>query len=139
MTKRDTAEILVANEAFYRAFAERDARAMDELWARASPVACIHPGWAPLFGRARVMAAWRSLLENPRSPTVHCLEPTAHVLADTAYVICYETLAEARLVATNVFVREGGSWRLVHHQAGPVAAEITSEDEDEPPGPETLN
>ena len=37
--------LLAANEAFYRAFASRDAEAMAGLWARTVPVACIHPGW----------------------------------------------------------------------------------------------
>ena len=139
MTSRDSAEVLVANEAFYRAFSERDTRAMDELWAKSSPVACIHPGWAPLIGRSRVMASWRGVLENPRSPIVRCVEPTAHVLADTAFVICYEALGGAKLAATNVFVREDGAWRLVHHQAGPVASQATTDEDDDPAGPVTLN
>jgi hypothetical protein len=28
-------------------------------------------------------------------------------------------IGESLLAATNVFVREGGGWKLVHHQAGP--------------------
>jgi hypothetical protein len=37
----------------------------------------------------------------------------------------------ARLVATNVFVREGGAWKMVHHQAGPLPP---AREESEPPG-----
>ena len=48
--------VLFANEAFYRAFAERDIAAMEQLWAQAAPVACIHPGWSPVVGRERVLA-----------------------------------------------------------------------------------
>ena len=40
----DEHAVLAANAAFYRAFAERDVDAMDALWARSIPVACIHPG-----------------------------------------------------------------------------------------------
>ena len=36
--------MLFANEAFYRAFADRDMAAMDGVWAVHAPVACIHPG-----------------------------------------------------------------------------------------------
>ena len=32
-----------------------------------------------------------------------------------------ETMEGARLVATNVFVREDGAWRMVHHQSTPIA------------------
>jgi ketosteroid isomerase-like protein len=134
----DEDDVLAANEAFYRAFAERDAQAMDGLWAKASPVACIHPGWPPLLGRAHVMASWRGVLGSPSSPAIRCLDPSAHVLADTAYVICYEALDDARLAATNLFVREDGGWRVVHHQASPVAAEIEVE-EDSDPDPSSLN
>jgi hypothetical protein len=40
----DREQVLFANEAFYRAFADRDIDAMDALWARGEPVLCIHPG-----------------------------------------------------------------------------------------------
>jgi hypothetical protein len=33
-------------------------------------------------------------------------------------VICSEHLEGGTLAATNVFAREGGAWKLVHHQAG---------------------
>src|SRR5436189_231886 len=62
--------ILFANESFYRAFAARDAAAMEALWATDLPVACIHPGWAPLTGRAAVMQSWRNILSNANAPKV---------------------------------------------------------------------
>src|SRR5438128_8412277 len=49
-------EVLEANAAFYAAFAQRDADAMDALWAREVPVACLHPGWHPWPGARR---EWR--------------------------------------------------------------------------------
>ena len=44
----DEQAVLLANEAFYRAFTDRDEEAMRELWAVETEVVCIHPGWAPL-------------------------------------------------------------------------------------------
>lgn len=35
-------------------------------------------------------------------------------------VICAEELPGNRLTASNLFVKEDGAWRLVHHHAGPV-------------------
>lgn len=114
--------ILFANEAFYRAFAGRNFAAMDELWARDHPVACIHPGWGPLAGRAEVMASWEAILNHPAQPSISCLAPEAYVLGDTAYVICFEEVGGSYLLATNIFVRQGAVWRMVHHQAGPTSA-----------------
>ncbi|MEE8533734.1 MAG: nuclear transport factor 2 family protein, partial [Alphaproteobacteria bacterium] len=44
----DEQTVLFVNEAFYQAFADGDLAAMDAVWAREAPVACIHPGWAAL-------------------------------------------------------------------------------------------
>jgi ketosteroid isomerase-like protein len=114
--------ILFANEAFYEAFAARNFDAMDEIWARDHPVACIHPGWGPLAGRGEVMASWQAILGHPSQPTVTCRAPEAHLLGNCAFVICFEEVGGAFLLATNIFVREGAVWRLAHHQAGLTSA-----------------
>lgn len=129
------AAVLFANEAFYLAFAERDLDAMDEVWARRAPVTCIHPGWNPLSGRDEVMLSWRAIFAHDPSPAVQCRAQEAHVLGDVAYVLCHEALGEGFLVATNVFAREDGAWRMVHHQAGPAPA---PDAEDEPQAAETV-
>jgi ketosteroid isomerase-like protein len=125
--------VLFANEAFYRAFADRDFRAMMDAWAHDDPVACIHPGWPPLVGHAAVMESWRRILGNPESPKVACRHAQAFVVGDAAWVVCFEQLADQTLVASNMFRRDGSRWRMVHHQAGPCAplAPGTEEDDDE--------
>src|SRR5882724_13163992 len=78
-------EVLEANAAFYAAFEQRDPEAMDALWAREAPVACLHPGWEPLFGREAVVGSWRRiLLEGGAPPEIHCERPSAHVAGATA-------------------------------------------------------
>ncbi|MBK7585382.1 MAG: nuclear transport factor 2 family protein [Myxococcales bacterium] len=113
------AEVLAANAAFYAAFAERDIERMLELWASDHAVACIHPGWQILRGHAQVAASWRAILENPGAPAVEHRDAAASVIGDTAIVTCTEELPDVELAATNVFARESGAWKLVHHQAGP--------------------
>jgi ketosteroid isomerase-like protein len=115
-------DVLEANDAFYRAFAQRDARAMVGIWAEASPVACIHPGWDVLDGREAVLESWRGILGSPTAPEIACSLAEARVLGDAAFVTCQEAIGSGRLAATNVFVREHGAWRMVHHQATPIAA-----------------
>ena len=133
---RDQAAVLFANEAFYRAFVDRDFAAMDAVWAAEGPVACIHPGWPALATRAEVMASWTRILANPDAPPIACLEPRAFVLGDVAFVLCYEAIQSTHLVATNIFRRSAdGTWKLVHHQAGPSPPPPSSADAPKPPRP----
>lgn len=120
MTADETA-VIAANDSFYRCFAARDLRAMDRVWAQRAAVTCIHPGWQPLHGREAVMVSWKDILGNPGAPAIACMRPAAHVFGDVAFVICNERLPGAELVATNIFVREDGEWRMVQHHAGGVA------------------
>jgi ketosteroid isomerase-like protein len=122
--------VLDANSAFYRAFARRDLRAMVALWAAEVPVACVHPGWDVLRGRDEVLESWRNILSGD-APDIRCAAASAHVAGDMAWVVCRERVpGAAPVAATNVFVREGGAWRICHHHAG-----IVAEERDErPPG-----
>ena len=57
-----------------------------------------------------------------------------YLYGETASVVCIERLPTGVLIATNVFVREAGVWRMVHHHAGPVAARaVPSADDPTPP------
>ena len=114
------AEVLAANAAFYAAFARRDADAMEELWAREAPVACLHPGWEPLLGRDAVLHSWRGILLGGGAPeSIRCEQPVVHLLGGAAFVVCTEIVPGGALVCTNAFVHEGGAWRMVHHHASP--------------------
>lgn len=127
----DAEAILFANEAFYRAFADRDVEAMDAVWAVEAKVSCIHPGWGLLEGRDQVMQSWLAILSNPQAPEITCHRAKAFQHGDVAYVVCYEKFDDTVLIATNSFVREGRRWRLVHHQGGPTSETIS--DDEEPP------
>jgi SnoaL-like domain len=118
MSEKD--DVLAANVGFYRAFAAGDMAAMDALWSPRGEVTCIHPGWQALVERDAVMQSWQAILASP--PAVRCLGARAFVENDRAYVICYETVGDGMLVATNIFSCEEGTWRMVHHQAGPTRA-----------------
>ena len=118
----DSDAVLAANLEFYRAFTARDLAAMEALWARRSPVACIHPGWPALTGRDPVMQSWRNIMSNPGSPRIACDAEEVLVYGDVALVVCEEELDGGILVASNLFVREEGAWRIAHHQAGQLVA-----------------
>lgn len=135
MTDEDA--VLALNQAFYRAFANHDFAAMDALWARRLPVACYHPGWTLLLGREQVLRSWHELLSTPGPTAIRARNEHVHLLGETALVLCEEVLPGSVLAASNLFAREDGQWRLVHHQAGPLAgmrpADPAPPDEEAPP------
>lgn len=114
--------ILFANGAFYHAFAARDLPAMTALWARTAPVTCIHPGWDVITEREEIIASWRAIFAGPNPPDIRCQDARVHAYRDIAVVTCHEIITGAALTATNIFVREGDGWKIVHHQAGPLPA-----------------
>jgi ketosteroid isomerase-like protein len=128
---QDLAAVLAANQAFYTAFAARDAAAMTKVWATHLPVICIHPGWAPLLDRDEMILSWQRIFANPDQPDLRTMKERAFLLGDFALVVCLEVLPSATLVATNTFAREDGQWRMVHHQSS--ALSLQSLEEEEPP------
>lgn len=130
----DLDALVFANEAFYQAFTDRDIDAMEALWAPTDSVTCIHPGWGALSGREEVLESWAAIIANPESPPIRSLAPHAVTHGDTGYVICFEEIAGQFLIATNVFIRDGRLWKMVHHQAGPTSVTPdTSEDDSDTP------
>ncbi len=135
----DREALLFANEAFYLAFADRDMAAMEEAWSQTAPVACIHPGWGVLIGRDDVLESWAAIIANPDSPDIRVHAPVTHLYGNVGFVVCYEEIAGQYLIATNIFVRDGSVWRMVHHQAGPTAAVPDPDEEGEESAPDRLN
>lgn len=116
----DQETVLFANQAFYAAFTNRDMKSMSELWSTDKVITCIHPGWPVVRGRDDVLGSWRGILDNAGAPKIEGLAAEAAINGDVAIVTCVECLNGRNfLAATNVFVREGARWRMIHHQAGP--------------------
>jgi limonene-1,2-epoxide hydrolase len=124
--------VLSANLSFYEAFGNQDYEAMVRVWSTSEQIACIHPGWQALRGRDGVLASWRAILDGDRTATVRCADARAILLDQTAIVTCVEQIDRAKLVATNVFVLDGGLWKMVHHQAAPFTPR-TLPSSDKPP------
>ena len=119
MSSGDEEDVIAVNRAFYRAFAAGDLDAMDRLWAKEKPVACIHPGGPVLDNRAIIMDSWASILSGPDRPAIRPQKVRVSKLGDIAFVTLYERLSDNCLAATNIFAREDGNWKLVLHQSGP--------------------
>jgi len=115
----DSAAVLDANEAFYRAMREGDLDAMEALWAQGRAVSCTHPGGPSIFGRSAVMASWRLILGH-QPPDIRADDTQVIVTGKSALVLCREVLGPVELMASNAWVREDGAWRMVNHQAAAI-------------------
>jgi uncharacterized protein (TIGR02246 family) len=125
----DERDILAANAAYYRAFATRDAGAMGRVWAEEG-VSCVHPGWPVLIGREAILDSYRNILRNPSQEPIEHRHATALVSGGDGRVFCVELVGGMALAATNWFRRIDGAWRMIHHQASPIAAAV----QEAPPG-----
>ena len=119
-SEADRAAVFAANEAFYAAFAGKDFEAMDALWAREAPVACVHPLGEMLVARDEIMETWRAILGNPEQPRVVGVSEQVTLAGDLAFVVGREFVAGSAIVVTNIFVRERGEWRMAHHHSSPM-------------------
>ena len=116
----DSDAVLAANLEFYRAFTAGDLAAMNALWARRAPVACLHPGWTALNDRDAIIQSWEGILSNPDAPRIACFDEQVFLYGDVALVLCEEELASGTLAASNLFIREDDEWRIAHHHAGQI-------------------
>ena len=116
----DTEAVLAANRAFYDAFNARDLAAMAELWAEHVEVTCIHPHRAMLVGREEVLRSWRAILGHPEQPKIVFAAEQPRLLGDVGVVSGREVVAAVPIAATNIYVREAGEWRMIHHHGSPV-------------------
>lgn len=112
-----TAELIQANNRFYRAIRCGDYVAMDGLWARERPVTCTHPRSVQLIGRSAVIDSWRRLLAEQMPPDIWPVDELPIITGSAAVIICRERVGNVHLSASNAFVHERGAWRLINHQA----------------------
>jgi ketosteroid isomerase-like protein len=125
----DKESLLAAHAAYYRAFWAGDFARMSSLWAD-EEISCVHPGWPVLLGREAVLESYRNILLSPSQERIEHRNDTPVISGDDGRVYCVEIVGGMALAVTNWFKLRDGAWRMIHHQASPIA---TMEDEDAPP------
>ena len=134
----DETAVAAANLAFYRALEARVLSAMQLVWSHSEAAGCVHPGWHRLDGWTEIRRSFENIFASSRPWTVACEDLRIEVRGDAAWVSCVEVIrtfgssrsdAAARMQATNVFVREDGDWKLLHHHASASPDEEESEAE----------
>lgn len=112
-----------ANERFYDAFRNGNYVAMSQIWGSGEHVQCIHPAAECIAGRNDVMTSWKLILSSGRMNIQ--LEDVRIYATDTqGYVTLVEVVdaedSQGRIIATNIFEKQQGFWKIVHHHGGPV-------------------
>jgi hypothetical protein len=121
--KFDTPE--AAEAAFYQAFAAIDLDLMAAVWNDDDKILCIHPGSGLLQGRSSVMRSWMEIFAGSEPPLIEYRFINGFGTEDLAVHLVEERIrprgkppeAANRVLATNVYLSEGGIWRLAQHHS----------------------
>jgi hypothetical protein len=125
MTDRGFETPEAAEAAFYRAFSSIDMDLMAAVWVNGDRAICIHPGSGLLRGKTAVIQSWSEIFSGSAPPLIECLFIDGFGTADLAVRLVEERIrprgkpaqAANRVLATNVYLRDGGSWHLAEHHA----------------------
>lgn len=125
-TDRDA--VLAANEAFYRAFANRDLKEMTSLWWQGSTSICIHPGSSPISGWSSIRDSWESIFQHTNSLEIETEIIKVEVDQALAYILLREIVLQsnqgrrmkAQSTATNIFQKMAQKWYIVSHHGSPI-------------------
>lgn len=132
-----------ASRAFYESFEQGDIAAMMAVWSDDDEIFCIHPGGPRNVGQAAVRGAWEEIFGGPARLRFQLEQQLFFVGASMAVQSVFEYLQvddEPKLrgpaIATNVYTRTAGGWRILAHHAAvaPTAAAAPA-----PPRPGTLH
>ncbi len=118
-------EILAVNNRFYEALAQASIEKMTKVWHHSPEAECIHPGWDRLIGWTMIQESWDLIFQHQGPIPVEATDAIVRQKGDMAWVTCYEHLTTQstnsleinQAVATNIFIRVDGVWRMVIHHA----------------------
>ena len=121
--------VIAANDAFYQAFQDLDLLAMDAVWGGGPGNVCVHPGWDVIRGWADIRESWRAIFAGTGFLQLKVTEVDVVMYRDVAWITCLENIysvvsdstAHSVVAATNIFERQGDTWRMVLHHGSPVS------------------
>jgi uncharacterized protein (TIGR02246 family) len=114
-----------AEEAFYDAMQRGDLAGMMALWADDEDVVCVHPNGQRLVGIDAIRNSFSEMFAQggvdvrPTEPRIQQAAVLAvHNLVEKVLVSGRQGRQVVECVATNVYVKHAGGWRMVlHHSA----------------------
>jgi ketosteroid isomerase-like protein len=119
-------EVRKASEQFYAALnrmANGDARPLADIWSQGADVTTMHPIGGREVGWDKVRASFAQVAEIASDGRIRLDDQLIRVIGDVAYELGSER-GQAKFAGqqvsldhrvTNIYRREAGSWKLVHH------------------------
>ncbi|MDH6540848.1 nuclear transport factor 2 family protein [Streptomyces lavendulae] len=144
MSRSDIEAVEEVNAAFYEAMERGDFDALSALWLE-DEISCVHPGWPVLSGRGEVLRSYALIMSHTEYIQFFLTDTKVALIGDTALVTCTENILSGGpseeagelgplvgqlVVATNVFRRTPGGWRLWSHHGSPVLTDSDDEEEE---------
>ncbi|MBS2536515.1 nuclear transport factor 2 family protein [Catenulispora sp. NF23] len=139
----DIGAITEANEEFYAAAEAGDLDRLGAIWLAGpfeASVQCVHPGWAPVFGREDVLRSWAVVCANTPFLQFFLTDVRIDVVDRIAVVSLTENIitdmsagsseedpgfiAGGRATTINIFRRTDEGWRLWMHHASAVMESV---------------
>ncbi len=119
-------EVRKASEQFYAALnrmANGDARPLADIWSQGADVTTMHPIGGREVGWDKVRASFAQVAEIASEGRIRLDDQLIQVTGDLAYELGFER-GQAKFAGqqvsldhrvTNIYRREAGSWKIVHH------------------------
>ncbi|HEU5393732.1 MAG TPA: nuclear transport factor 2 family protein [Candidatus Methylomirabilis sp.] len=132
----DLTQVREANERFYKAFEHLSLEEMEAVWAQTPGVVCIHPGWRLLRGWQAVRESWVLIFKNSGEVRFTLTDLRIELAGAFAWVVLTENLlsqqqgnvAVTSILATNLFQKLDGKWRMILHHSSHIIAGPTREE-----------
>jgi ketosteroid isomerase-like protein len=128
-------DVRAASEKFYSALNRMlngDTGPLGDIWSHSTTVTTIHPIGGREVGWDKVRGSWERVAQLATPGQVRLSDQFIQVAGDTAYELGVEhgqfTLVglpvTADLRVTNIYRRESGAWKIVHHHSDAVQSMI---------------
>lgn len=125
-----------AEAAFYDAVERCDINALADVWSRDENIVCIHPGSSRIEGRRAVLDSFIEMFSE--SPSLgFSISDALQTGTDELVIHLVREAIEldgqvvSIMVATNVYHREDGGWRMLLHHASHEPDLAIDEDDDD--------
>ena len=126
-------EVRQASAQFYSALNKMgngDASSMPDIWSHSATVTTMHPIGGREVGWDEVKGPWGQVAQLASDAQISLNDQLVQVSGDIAYEVGFEqgqfTLAGEPVAidhrVTNIYRRENGAWKIVHHHADPSPA-----------------
>jgi ketosteroid isomerase-like protein len=118
-------EVRNASDRFYSSLSSMDVTGLTELWSHADDTTTMHPMGGEQVGWQEVRRSFEEAAAGMSDAHVELIDQRIHASGDLAYETGIErgraSLAgepvEIEQRVTNVYRREDGQWKMVHHHA----------------------